>query len=484
LLEKIHIKWIYIIGLLGIASSIFLGSVNIYFAPAIPLFLLLVYGAIYHSERFLWIIVFLVPLSVLANDIGLGVGMSLPTEPFIFMFFTLMVLKMITSGKMPAGILKHPLSLFILINTLWMMVTVFTSVDQMVSLKYFLSRSWYVGVFYFTAVYLFRKMKNLEYFLWAMLAGFIVLVCYTTARHAMEGFVMSHNFLIMRPFYPDHGMYAASIAFVVPMAAIFSFKGNWLGLNNFHRLMLLIAFVLLLYGIVFSFTRATWVSLAGAGGVYLLMFLRIRFKTIILSLVMGGIFFGAFQDQIFYLLSGNKQGSVSNFEGHIQSISNISTDPSNLERINRWKSAVRMYIDEPIFGFGPGTYVNNYGAYQSTEDLTVISTFSGDLGNAHSEYFSALTETGTIGFVTWLGIFLLSIAYGFKLYYKSPNRKVRIYALSATLGLMTYYLHGFLNNYSDFDKIAVPLWGYIAVIAALELFHADYDKKSLTSTEE
>jgi putative inorganic carbon (HCO3(-)) transporter len=48
---------------------------------------------------------------------------------------------------------------------------------------------------------------------------------------------------------------------------------------------------------------------------------------------------------------------------------------------------------------------------------------------------------------------------------------VRYTLLMAMLGLITYYVHAFLNNYSQYDKIAVPLWAFTAVVTALDLYH-------------
>ena len=166
------------------------------------------------------------------------------------------------------------------------------------------------------------------------------------------------------------------------------------------------------------------------------------------------------QDQLLYSLESNKQGSADDLESHAQSVSNITTDPSNLERVNRWHCAILMFKEKPITGFGPGTYTFQYAPFQRPEDLTLISTNSGDLGNTHSEYFNALSEMGLIGFLSWVGVFLLSISLGLSIIYdtnKLPWQKSLTTAV--LLGLITYYVHALLNNYSDFDKIAAPLWG-------------------------
>ncbi len=39
------------------------------------------------------------------------------------------------------------------------------------------------------------------------------------------------------------------------------------------------------------------------------------------------------------------------------------------------------------------------------------------------------------------------------------------------VGLLTYYIHGLLNNFLDTDKAAVPFWGFTAIIVAMDIFH-------------
>src|SRR5690606_3361999 len=97
-------------------------------------------------------------------------------------------------------------------------------------------------------------------------------------------------------------------------------------------------------------------------------------------------------------LEQNTQDSTgTQLSEHIQSISNITTDASNLERINRWNSALEMFEEKPFFGWGPGTYAFQYAPFQSAQDKTIISTNAGDMGNAHSELLGPLSEQGIFG---------------------------------------------------------------------------------------
>ena len=54
--------------------------------------------------------------------------------------------------------------------------------------------------------------------------------------------------------------------------------------------------------------------------------------------------------------------------------------------------------------------------------------------------------------------------------------------LAAFLGLITYYLHGILNNYLDTDKASVPFWGFTAIIMLLDIKYRS--QRSLEPTGE
>ena len=45
------------------------------------------------------------------------------------------------------------------------------------------------------------------------------------------------------------------------------------------------------------------------------------------------------------------------------------------------------------------------------------------------------------------------------------------------LGLVTYFTHGVLNNYLDTDKASVPVWGFIAIIVAIDIYFAPNSKE-------
>jgi len=126
-----------------------------------------------------------------------------------------------------------------------------------------------------------------------------------------------------------------------------------------------------------------------------------------------------------------------------------------------------LFRERPFWGWGPGTYQFMYAPFQMSREKTIISTNAGDRGNAHSEYIGPLAETGVIGSLSIIFIFGLVIYRGLKLYSSSKDKEVRLIAISVLLGLITYFAHGFLNNFLDTDKISALFWGYTSAIIAI-----------------
>lgn len=448
-----------------------------------PVLLAVLIFSVFRTEKFILLAGSLAPLSMNINDIGGGLGLALPTEPLIIYIFVLLVFRMAWVRDYNSALLLHPMSLVIVAYLVWLWISSAFSTMPLVSFKFTFARTWYIVVFYFALIQLFKNYNNIHFFIKALTVFTLALVVFVLIKHAADGFVRSSSYGISWPFFPDHGMYAAAIAFCVPALAFYAINGREMGHAYFWSFVSGFFLLVLLFGIIVSYTRATWLSLIAAAAMYLWLRFKLKFVWIIVGLVAITAIGISRQDQIMYSLEANKQGSSDELEGHVKSVSNITTDPSNLERINRWKCAARMVSEKPITGFGPGTFVFQYAPFQKSSELTIISTHAGDLGDAHSEYFSSLAETGWPGFALWVLIVVVSVSTAFKIIYNSQIRKVRITALIALLGLITYYSHALLNNYTQYDKIAVPMWGFIAILVALDVYYLRNQPTATPSNE-
>jgi len=137
-----------------------------------------------------------------------------------------------------------------------------------------------------------------------------------------------------------------------------------------------------------------------------------------------------------------------------------------------------MFADKPIFGYGPGTYMFKYAPYQLSKDRTIISTNSADGGNAHSEYLGPLAESGVFGLLTFLLIIGVVIYTAVNTYTRLKDTRLKSFVFAALLSLITYYIHGFLNNFLDTDKLSVPFWGFTAMIVAVDIYSRQEEKEA------
>lgn len=431
-------------------------------------------------DKIIFLITLLTPIAINIQDMDMGFGLSVPTEPLMLGVLIFFLIKLLHDGNYDLRILKHPLSILIFINLIWLLFTSLTSEIPVVSFKYVISRLWFVVPFYFFIILMFKKTGNIKTFVWLYSISLIFVAIYTLSRHVSFGLDEDSGHWVMRPFYNDHTAYGAILTMYIPVIFAFTYDKTKSVSTRFVAFMVLVFFLIAL---VFSYSRAAWLSLTAGIVVWIIVLLKINFKWVFLSVVViVGLFF-TFQQQIFDQLERNKQDSSANFVEHIQSITNISSDASNLERINRWQSALRMFRERPFWGWGPGTYQFLYAPYQRSKEKTIISTNAGDMGNAHSEYIGPLAEAGILGMLTMLIIFIYSIYTGLKVHKRSKEPEIRLLALSVTIGLITYYIHGFLNNFLDSDKASVPVWGFMAILVALDIYHNKLSEKTYSDSK-
>ncbi|MDG1046372.1 MAG: O-antigen ligase family protein [Bacteroidia bacterium] len=441
-----------------------------------PFGLFALWSTIISPKHTLYFLAFATPLSVhLVDERYSTINLSLPTEPLIILVFIGVLLKLLASKRIYFENFRVALSILLLVDFGWLVITAINSSMPLISTKYVLMKSWYIVVFYFLLVKYFKSNQVVKKFLWLFICSVCVLVVYTLWEHGQEGFGRAAAYTAMRPFLPDHGMYAACISFAIPVLFVFAIHGKILGYSSFLRIICWGIFVFLIIAVALSFTRASWVSVAVSLLLYFVLLFKVHFKYILLlvSILVGALFINL--DDIQTDLSRNKKESDDNIENHLQSVGNVTSDPSNLERFNRWSCAIRMFEEKPIMGWGPGTYTFQYGQFQLPHQMTIISTNAGKLGGIHSEYLRPLAESGLIGALFYLLIILFVTHLGFK-HQRVLNGIPKILSLAAFLGLVTYFAHALLNNYSEFDKIAVPLYSFMAIITAIELNYKNVEE--------
>ncbi len=436
-----------------------------YLVLLVPAAMLLVWFFMMYRDESLALMALATPFAVDYALIG-NMSLSMPVEPMMIVFTVVFLFQELLMRSYDKRVLRHPVSILIMLSLVWMVFTSVVSLKPVESFKYTAVRLWFVIPFFYATAQSFQKVRHIRLFYWAYALSLSVVVVITTVK-TMQRFgelQMLHH--VMQPFYNDHTAYGCILALMLPLAAYFALEPRT---RLWKRIVAVSLTVLLLVGLGLSYCRAAWISVVGAIAVYLLVRLGVCMRWLVISAaLLLGLFF-AFQDDIMYELGKNKQDSSFTLADQVKSISNISTDASNLERLNRWNAAFRMWKDQPLTGIGPGAYQFIYGPYQRSDMMTIISTNDGDMGNAHSEYIGPLTEQGVPGALLMLAIFVATFVTGERVYRTAVDRRKGHLALVLAVSLFTYYVHGIMNNFLDTDKLSVPFWAFTAAIVAIDI---------------
>lgn len=452
------------IGVFALVNFLCIWKKEFFLFPAVSFVLLVIYLMVFKVDWLMYFMAFVTPLSIVINDERVQLGISLPSEFIMIALTMLFFCRILYDLNMNRKLVLHPISIAVYVYLLWMFITCITSEHPVVSFKFWASKIWFITSCYFMVLQLIKNdLKNAVTFFDSYMVGLVIVVIYTTIHHAIMGFTEVAGHWVMTPFYNDHTAYGAVLAFFAPIVTAFFFQTEDKRKKWFYG----ICGLILLLGLFLSYCRAAWISIIVMMGVWVVMKLKIKFSWLVLAGLLFGAFFFFYADDIVYKMGRNDQDTSGNLTEHIQSMSNISTDASNVERLNRWTAAMGMIKERPVVGWGPGTYQFEYAPYQKSRYQTIISTNFGNGGNAHSEYLGPCAETGIVGLLTVLALLVTSLYSGILAYSRTTDRLRRSLALCMTLALVTYFIHGFLNNFLDTDKLSLPFWAAFAVIAVV-----------------
>jgi putative inorganic carbon (hco3(-)) transporter len=476
-IPKSHITlYLAAITVFGVSLLVFFIPFNIYILGVlivISLGIIIGMGSLRPAYYALFL---LLPFSM---ELGIGIGDSkilFPSEILIVVLFVAFWIKSLFIQRVNKIFLSHPISVAIIIYLIIMIATTFTSQMPVVSVKYTLINILYVTVFYFSMNYYIRKSETgglSLFYMYGVSTFFIIL--YALHNHLGWNFSKGVANIVVHPFFTDHAIYSACLAMLFPAFLFLVIKGKTLGENKTVKRTAFLILTGIIAGLIFSYSRAAWLSLAAAAGVLLIMLLKIKPLYLFTGMMIAGIIFYVQKDSLVNQWKMNRNSSTSKnptIEEQTKSITNITSDVSNAERLNRWSCVYKMFLDKPITGFGPGTYQFQYLAYQRPSEMTRISVLTaynnplGKGGSAHSEYLLALSESGIGGFLSLISIVLLTIYYGMTEFYRQ-GKKEKIIIVIALLSMITYASHVLFNNYLNVDKTASLFWLSLAIIAGI-----------------
>ena len=179
----------------------------------------------------------------------------------------------------------------------------------------------------------------------------VLVILWVIYRHAGFGFSKDVTGFVTKPFFQDHTIYSAAIAFLLPFALLKVWNSD-----GFSRITALIIAFIMLTALFLAVSRAAWISVGAAVVLWLVIKSRAPSPVIGLIFFALAVFLYARADDMLFRIKSNRYDSGArnaNLAEQTKSVLNITNDQSNAERLNRWKCALRMFREKPFTGFGP-----------------------------------------------------------------------------------------------------------------------------------
>lgn len=257
-------------------------------------------------------------------------------------------------------------------------------------------------------------------------------------------------------FIGEPNMLAAVLGMAIPFAAFASAKP---GLSRRMRALGIAALFVLLLGLIFTFSRGTWLAVAIA---MVVMGLVVDRRVFLLVLGTGVVALAAaFVLPRGILLAPGSQWSFDIGDATITRVQAISN--GNDERIKYIENALPIVVDHPLVGTGPGTYGGGIAARYGSDLYTKYTAGLAPINRTVDNYWlHILVEFGVVGAVLMLGILgwlVLGILRGAR--EATGSRRVVLAAVagatlvSALVSVTEMLLEGNTTTFSLFFFLAI-----------------------------
>ncbi|MGQ0721436.1 MAG: O-antigen ligase family protein [Candidatus Eiseniibacteriota bacterium] len=374
-----------------------------------------------------------------------GFEIQFPTEPGIILLAGAWVYSLLLH---PKKLERSPMVVAMLLAIAWMAVTATTSVYLRHSLFQLVSVSGFILVGALFPLFEIRRLEEIERVIVVYVVSGAVLSVYGIVQVISSPVPLGRAaFFIGEPFLYNHGPYTAFLGFALGPALVYLITGK----RNMDAIPLFVALMLMTIATIISFARAAWVTTALLLVLLLVIRGRLFLRRIAVPLALTGLLVVAV-----FLRSPAASQSLEHYW-------NVSTSPeyaSNVERINRWVAAGRMFLDRPLTGVGPGAYEMAYDEYRDVD-------FSRGRRGTHSELLRVASEQGLPGVLILTFLVVAFWRTGIRLC-RAPDPKVRRLAAAICAGMFTYVVQGTFNEFWRVPKIALTMWVFAGLLGALD----------------
>lgn len=393
----------------------------------------------------------LVCLSV-SFDMSIGpLSLSVPTEPLLILGTGIWIILLLNNRTSIRNYINNPLVVLLILQLLLFTFNIFISIEPVLSLKYLLSKLWFFGGFVFFPILILKDERSYKAAFWCFFIPLMLSVLYTIINHAATGFSFDEVNQSARPLYANHVIYACTLGLIFPFAVA---AIGWYKNNARIKIILYTSIVILIFAIITSYTRTTWIAIIGAGlsiFVFKSNYLKLSFVIGIIGLVFFCYNLVHHNNYMKYAPNySNTNFNKDDFGKHMQATVELR-DVSGMERVYRWVAAINLIQHHFWLGTGNNTFYPTYKTYANPSFVTNVS-HNPEHSSTHNYFLLVFCDQGVFGFLLFSILYLWAMLRT-KLIYLSTNDKFIRTLMTATFAMLVLLLvHLFLGDMIEIEK--------------------------------
>jgi O-antigen ligase len=280
-------------------------------------------------------------------------------------------------------------------------------------------------------------------------------------RHGQFGFSFVTINRAVHPIYRNHVDYACCLGILLPFAWWMRQQAR----GYYERLFFTATMALMLAGIFFSYTRAAWICVPLAVAVY--VFVRFRLLRVLIPLALAvsiGVMGWLIHDNRYLDYSPDYEKAIAHkkFDDLVSATYRME-DISTVERFYRWVAGYYMIREHPWLGTGPSTFYSLYHNYVDRHFTTYVSD-NPEQSGIHNYYLMTAVEQGIPGILIFLGLVIIFLVTGERLYHRMPKGPERTLVLAAMISFCCGLFVLTLNDTVETDKLGTFFFLSMAIV--------------------
>lgn len=201
------------------------------------------------------------------------------------------------------------------------------------------------------------------------------------------------------------------------------------------------AFALMVAGVFMSYSRGAWLAFAAALGVMLIALPRKTWYGLVLIGVGAALVIALWSSGRLPVSIVERISSFTQETFGVSDVRGVTITPANyavVERLAHWQAAINMATANPWLGVGFGNYEAAYPAHS-------LMNWELALGHAHNYYLNVFAETGMIGLLTYIILWVVIAILTWRAR-RHPDAAARLTAVGL-LGTWVYLaIHSLTDN--------------------------------------